>query len=346
MADHLMATLDAWGVQVHEDDAASKINGTAGNVIAKIPATNSAHTSPLLLLAHMDTVRSTAGIEAVIDQDGVIRSDGRTILGADNRAGMALILHVLEHIRHNKLSHRPLEIVFSAAEELGMLGAVALDVHQLTAREAYVFDCSAGPGSYVAETPTAMDFKLIFKGRAAHSAVSPEKGINALTMALSVINRFPVGRLNQNTVTNIGTIHGGSADNVVPDQVSITGEFRSFQMQEIEAIRAGLERHCEQACEHSGGACERSFQIGFMGFRLTEELPVIQRLHKVYEALGLQPNPMVYSGGSDANALYAHGIHTVNLGIGASNAHSTEENISLRDMETGAEILMRLIQAE
>ncbi len=346
VADEILSILRGWDIEVYEDDAGRRINGNTGNLIAKIPAKNSHITSPLLLLAHMDTVRSTAGVQAIIENDGVIHSDGRTILGADNRAGVALILSMIDHILQNDIPHRPLEVVFSVAEELGMLGASALDFNRLSAKEAYVFDCSAPPGSYVAETPTAMDFKIIFKGKAAHSAVAPEKGINALTMAMAVMNRFPVGRINPYTVANIGTIHGGTADNVVPDQVTITGEFRSFKQDEIASIRNGLEENSEKACAQAGGTCEISFNIGFVGFRLTPDLPVIKRLHHAFRELSLAPHPLVYSGGSDANVLYAHGIHTVNMGIGAANAHSTDEKIGLQDMEIGAEILLKLIQME
>ncbi|MCU0645153.1 MAG: M20/M25/M40 family metallo-hydrolase [bacterium] len=344
MADFLIEKFKGWNIEVAEDDAASKIKGNAGNVIIKLNS-NSNHSSPLVLLAHTDTVRSTANVKPIIN-NGIIRSDGSTILGADNRSGVALILYVIAEILEKKLRHRSLEIVFTVAEELGMYGALALDFDRLSAREGYIFDCSAKPGSYVGEAPTAYDFTINCKGRSAHSAVSPEKGINAVSMALEIMNQFPVGRINKNTVANIGTIHGGSADNVVPDQVNFTGEFRSFSPSEIERIKTNIETSCRSAGKKYGGTCEASFKVGFEGYKFDSQMPVIKHLHQAMQQMNLVPNPMVYPGGSDVNVLNANGIKAVNVGIGASNPHSNEEQIALADMVKGAELLMRLIEAE
>ncbi|MDZ7342821.1 MAG: M20/M25/M40 family metallo-hydrolase [candidate division KSB1 bacterium] len=344
MADFLIQKFKSWQIEVSEDEAASKIGGNAGNLIARLQG-KSANVAPLILLAHMDTVRSTAKVNPVIN-NGIIRSDGNTILGADNRSGVALILYVINEIIEKKLAHRSLEIVFTVAEELGMFGALALDYHRLTAKEGYIFDCSAKPGSYVAESPTAYDFKVHCQGRPAHSAVAPEKGINAISMALAIMNQFPVGRINKETVANIGTIHGGSADNVVPDQVTFTGEFRSFSASEINRLKSQLENSCHLVSQKFGGKCEVSFKLGFEGYRFEPTMPVIERLHRSMQQLNLVPNAMVYSGGSDVNVLNANGIRAVNVGIGASNPHSNEEQIALADMVQGAELLFRLVEAE
>ncbi|RQW02746.1 M20/M25/M40 family metallo-hydrolase, partial [candidate division KSB1 bacterium] len=294
---------------------------------------------------HTDTVRSTAKVKPIVE-NGVIRSDGTTILGADNRSAVALILYLVTEIIEKKLQHRSLEIVFTVAEELGMLGALALDFSQLNAKEGYIFDCSARPGSYVAVSPTAYDFRVECQGRPAHSAVAPEKGINAISMAMEIMNQFPVGRINKDTVANIGTVHGGSADNVVPDQVNFTGEFRSFSPSEIERIKTNLETSCRSVSKKYGGKCQVSFKPGFEGYKFEPEMPVIDRLHRAMEQLHLVPDPMVYPGGSDVNVLNANGIKAVNVGIGASNPHSNEEQIALADMVKGAELLFRLVEVE
>jgi len=344
MADFLIAMCNDWNINVIEDDAAAKVGGNSGNLIIRLPS-DSTGAPPLALLAHMDTVRSTAQVKPIIEQ-GVIRSDGSTILGADNRAGVAVILYVMQEILERKLKHRSLEIVFTVAEELGMLGALALDYRQLAAREGYVFDCSAKPGSYVSESPTANDFQVTCKGRPAHSAVAPEKGINAVSMALEVMNAFPVGRLNQNTVANMGTIHGGTADNVVPDQVKITGEFRSFLPAEIDRLKMILNNACQAASKKIGGACDVEFKLSFEGYRFNSSVPVILRLHAAMERLNLVPHAMIYSGGSDVNVVNANGIQAVNVGIGASNPHSNDEQIAISDMVKGAALLLHLIEAE
>jgi tripeptide aminopeptidase len=344
IADFVGDKFQRWNIRVKEDESAPKIGGNTGNLIIKLKS-HSNNSSPLMLLAHLDTVRSTAQVKPVIE-NGIIRSDGSTILGADNRGGIALILYVISEIIEKKLQHRSLEIVFTVAEELGMFGALALDFSRLTAREGYIFDCSAKPGSYVGESPSAYDFRVQCQGRPAHSAVAPEKGINAISMALEIINQFPVGRINKETVANIGTIHGGSADNVVPDQVNFTGEFRSFSPSEIERMKANLETSCRSAGKKYGGTCEASFKVGFEGYKFDSQMPVIKHLHQAMQQMNLVPNPMVYPGGSDVNVLNANGIKAVNVGIGASNPHSNEEQIGLSDMVKGAELLMRLIEAE
>lgn len=342
VADYLRQHISAWSVDMREDDAATRIQGNCGNVLVKVPAKELVDEPPLMLLAHMDTVSSTAGLK-IIEEDGVFQSDGRTILGADNRAGVALILYLLDLLHENGMPHRALEVVFSVAEEVGMYGTAALDYNQFSAREAYIFDCSARPGAYVSETPTAYDFCVTFKGKAAHSAVCPEKGLNAISMAADMIRSFPVGRISAQSVANIGTIQGGTAVNVVPEEVKVTGEFRSFMGAELEELRQKIFTLSEEAAARHGGHCEHTLTLGFQGFKLSPDAEVIQRLHQAMAGLQLTPKPMIYQGGSDANVLHQHGIQAVNLGIGASNAHSHDEKIAFTDMVMGVELLLRLV---
>jgi tripeptide aminopeptidase len=344
VADFIKHKLNLLNLEITEDDAATRLKGNCGNLIVRIHGDQNQR-EPLLLLAHLDTVKSTKQLKPQLT-DGVLYSDGTTILGADNRAGLTLIMGLLEEISQQKYKHRNLEIIFTVAEELGMLGALALDFSQLQAKEGFVFDCTAEPGGYVTATPTAIDFKINFTGRAAHSAVAPEKGINALSMALQVCTKFPVGRVNEHTVANIGTIHGGSADNVVPEQVSVTGEFRSFREQEINSIEKTLKADCQDAETKWGGQCELSFATSFCGFHFKPEIPIIKHLNNVYKKTGVTVNPMIYYGGSDANVFNANGIKVINLGIGANNPHSNQEHIALTDMLKGYEIMMHLIEAE
>ncbi len=344
LADHLLRTLSELGVEAEMDAAAGRIGGNSGNLLARLPG-NAAVGSPVLLIAHMDTVASTSGVRPV-QENGTIRSDGTTILGADNRAGVALILYLVEELMQRPRSHRPLEIVFTVAEELGMLGALQLDFRRLQARQAFIFDCSAGPGSYVERTPSAYDFKLDLFGAPSHSAVAPEKGVNALQMALMVMNHFPVGRINEHSVANIGTVHGGTADNVVPGQVTLTGEFRSFEGSEIERMQNLLHDHSRSAADALGGRTDLTFALGFTGFHLSQDDAAVRSLLQAFRHLHVTPNPMTYYGGSDANVFNAHGISTVNMGIGAQGAHSHQESIRMADLEKGVEIVLQVLELE
>jgi len=344
VADFVIGKLKSWNFEVEEDDAGRKLKGSSGNLITRLPAQNR-DGQPLLLLAHLDTVRPTAGVKPQ-HSDGLLKSDGSTILGVDNRAGVALVLHLIGEIVRRRLDHVELEIVFTVGEELGMFGAMALDFARLRGRSGFVFDCTAVPGGYVARTPTAYDFKIAFTGRPAHSAVAPEKGINALSMAVQVMSGFPVGRINEHTVANIGTIHGGAADNVVPDQVAVTGEFRSFAEGEIQRLRDHLAAACAAAERQVGGHADLSFALSFQGFNFEEGDPHVRRLYTAYDRAGVRPEPLVYYGGSDANVFNAQGIRVINVGIGAQNPHANEECIRISDFIKGSEILMHLVEAE
>ncbi|MBN2415562.1 M20/M25/M40 family metallo-hydrolase [bacterium] len=340
VADTIQAGLQTLGVPYEEDDAGASFDGNTGNIIARIPGTRSAG-APLLLMAHMDTVEPTAGLAPVIT-DGVIRSDGTTILGADDRAGISIIMEVLATLAENRLRHRPLEIVFSVGEEQGMLGSLQLDFSRLAAREGYILDCSRPPGKYVAVTPTAVDLGLTFTGRASHSGVAIENGINALSMALEVLRDFPVGQVDDETTANIGTIKGGTQVNVVPESVSATGEIRSFNTRVIERMCSDLKAAAETTARRFGGSAEVRCLEAFKGFSLTGDLPVIQTLVSVYEAMGISHEGLVYYGGSDANVVNRHGIQAVNIGVGVRNPHSHNEEIAIDDLVTTAELLLHL----
>ncbi len=342
MTDFLRAQFKSFGNAVAEEDgAASRSSGNSGNLVLRIPGEG----SPLLLSAHMDTVASTADLVPRLE-DGVLRSDGTTILGADNRAGIVAILYVLETLHNRPQPHRPLEVVFTVAEEMGMLGALALDMGPFKAQEGYIFDCSREPGAYVQTSPTALDFNLHFRGRAAHSGVSPEKGINALSMALDTLSGIPVGRIDEKTVANIGRIEGGQAINVVPDHVYATGEIRSFNRNTLDKIVHSIRQGAQTVEKQYQGTIEVTVDVGFEGFYLNDTCPVVQRLSQVYKKLDLTAIPLTYSGGSDANVFNSKGIETVNLGIGARNPHSNQEEIALRDLITGIKMIDLLIDSE
>jgi tripeptide aminopeptidase len=293
----------------------------------------------------MDTVNPAGNVHPVI-QDGIIRSDGQTILGGDDRVAVAAILYVLQEIAACRLKSHGLEVVFSVAEELGMLGAQSLDSDALKAREGYVFDCSRDIGSYVCTTPTALHFAVRFKGRAAHSGVNPERGVNALTMAIETMRSIPVGRVDRDTVANIGIIRGGEAVNIVPESVEIKGEIRSFNEAKIASMQSELIKNCHTAAQKFGGEIEPDFRSGFKGFILDETHPAVKRLERVLRDMGLKPKPLIYYGGSDANVLNSKGIATVNVATGVKNPHSSDEHIAVKDLVRGAELIMRLVSAE
>ncbi len=344
VANAIKERLSQNGLSFYEDDAASKINGNCGNLIIQY-FNDSAKDDSILLLAHLDTVQSTANLKAIVE-NGVIRSDGSTILGGDDRTGVAIILYVIEDIARRKLRHRNFEVVFSVAEELGMYGTLALDFSKLHSHSGYIFDCSREAGCYVATTPTAIDFQIDFYGKAAHSGVAPEKGINALSMAIELTRKIPVGRVDEQTVANVGTINGGAAINVVPDNVRITGEIRSFSRTKIDSICENIQKDAATISKNYGAQIDVNFTTGFEGFHLDNNQRIIYELEKNMNALSLKPGPLRYYGGSDANVLNANGITAVNIGVGVNNPHSRNEFVVIDDFVNVTKLLMRLLEVE
>ncbi len=339
VVDFLRARMDELGLFWIEDDGAVPYGGDAGNLIVQ---THPGHEPVLFFCAHTDTVRPTHDLVPRIE-DGIIRSSGDTILGADNRAGCAILLTVLEQIAAHPQQYPPAEFIFTFAEELGLYGAAALKPEHLRAREGYVLDSSRPPGQYVAQTPSfaALDIEMI--GKPAHAGVEPELGINALNMAVDFLRDFPTGRINDNTVANIGVIAGGEASNVVPGTISMKGEIRSFDMQELkQRVRAAADRAAEVAQRH-GGSMRFKDKIEFEGFTIEPDEPVCTRLHAAMRALNLEPEPQVYSGGSDANIFNARGRRAINIGIGAKKPHSNEEHIAIADMEIITRLVLELL---
>jgi tripeptide aminopeptidase len=341
VAAELQVRLQALGVACQLDRAGDAFGGDSGNLLARLPGTVSA--PGVLLCAHMDTVLSTRGLNVVRNAEW-ISSDGTTILGADDRAGIAIILEILQVLIDGKLDHGPIEVLFSVAEESGMHGAKGVDVSALEASMGFGFDSSAACGRFVVEAPAAVAFRILVRGRAAHAAVSPEKGIHAIQIASRAIARLSLGRHGQTGMLNVGTIHGGTAINVVPDEVEVLGETRSADPDALDT-QVGLVREAfEQAAIEAGGQVEIAWNRKYGGFSLEHTEPVVLAAIKGITAAGCVAEPIRYPGGSDANVLNDRGIPTVNLGIGTENVHSTQESMPIRCLVQGAEIGLGIVQ--
>ncbi len=341
VVDYLKQKLSAWNISFYEDHAGQKIGGNAGNLIISL---NGDQKPELFLCAHTDTVRPTEHLKPQI-VDGVIRSDGTTILGADNRAGVTVLLYVLETIASHGLRHRPFEIAFTVAEEIGLLGAANLEWEKLQAPSGYIFDSSLSPGHYISVTPTAVELKIRVLGKPAHAGVAPEKGINAVSMAAEMLTRFPVGRVDDQTVANIGVIHGGEATNVVPGKVEMHGEIRSFNKSTIDQMLQQLDADLQAIADKYGGAYELEHRIHFQGFEIPEDHFVTRHLKTKMQQVGLAPAGEIYHGGSDANVFNARGKTAINLGIGAKNPHGNDEHIAIDDLVKVTELAFALVEA-
>ncbi len=326
--------------EVSIDNASEKLGGTGGNVFARFKGNVNAQ--PVLLSAHLDTVSPTKGIK-VVQTETEIKTDGTTILGADDKAGVALILEAIRTLRERNLPHPPIEVVFTIREEKGLLGAKVFDKSKLKSRYGMVVDGAGEPGDLIVGSPTHIRFEAIFYGKAAHAGVEPEKGVNAIVMASTAIAAINWGRLDEDTTANVGVIEGGQAMNILPDRCKVVGEFRSHDPQRVEALVAQWEQICKQVAQKFGGKVDLTVEKTFDAIRLSPDEPIVKAAMKAVQSLGLTPNLKRMGGGTDGNVFVAHGIQCLVLPTGGEGYHSPNERLILRNFHTMGEVLVRTI---
>ena len=341
IADEVAGLLRQGAIRVVEDNAAPVVKGNTGNLLCFPPAFDE-HAPAILLEAHLDTVQSTAALKAIVKKDRVT-SDGSTILGADNRMGLSILVDLLLKVAKTKSPYRNFFVALTVGEETGLYGAAAIDLSCYHVTAAYVFDCSKRPGIYIRESVGLHAFTAQFIGKAAHAGVAPEEGISAIALSAAAISRIKLGRIDPDTTANIGTIHGGSATNVVPEKVMIEGEVRSFYPERIRR-QLDLIRQTFETAVRGTGRVQFDSLPDFEPYVHSADSAHVLTLEAALRAAGLTPQPIRYMGGSDANKYNAKGIPAVNIGIGAQKPHSVEEFFLLEDLHTSSRIAYELIQ--
>jgi tripeptide aminopeptidase len=326
LADELEAL--GWTV---EDDLSGP---DCGNVIARLPGDDALE--PLLFTSHMDVVMPCLGVRPRV-VDGVFVSAGDTVLGADAKASVAALLEMAQLLASNPEpgGRPPLEVVCTWGEEVGHLGAKALDISQLRARQAFVLDGLTPVGTIVVAAPTYYAFTIRVAGKAAHAGVEPERGVSAITVASRALTRLPWGRLDESTTANVGTIEGGSARNAVAAEVRLEGEVRSLvAARAASAVHAIRDVFASTALEANAHA-QVDVQQLYAGYELTDSNAVVALARRAFASVdgGGESSMQRSGGGSDANELNARGIAACVLGIGAEACHSVDERLSLAELE-------------
>ncbi|MCB5231355.1 MAG: M20/M25/M40 family metallo-hydrolase [Candidatus Cloacimonas sp.] len=346
VATKIMTDLKQLGAEVIFDSANKQTGGDCGNLIAYFKGT--ADVEPVLLCAHLDTVVPGNGIKPII-KDGVIRSDGTTILGADDKSGIAEILYGIKGAMDSGKPYPPIEILFTISEEIGLCGSRFCDYSLLKAKRCFTFDTSK-VGSIMNGSPSQNSLYFHFKGKKAHAGVEPEKGINAIRMASEAIANMPLGRIDEETTCNIGIINGGEATNIVPDSVLVEGEVRSHSMQKLEKLT-------EEMCSVVRGVKEKYNAIdpvatveikaenSYPSFYIEESDELVQIAVATTKKVGLPVDIYRGGGGSDANILIQNGIKSLVIGTGMANVHTVDEYIKVADLEVGAEWVKELLIA-
>lgn len=329
------------GFRVHFDGAIESTGSDTGNLIAVREEPGARRT--LVLSAHMDCVEPCIGVDPVVE-DGVIRSAGDTVLGGDDKVGLAVILEfarsLVEGGARGGVTPINVRVVFTVCEEIGLRGAKALSSDDVAGDLCLVLDADGAPGGLVVGAPTHHTFIARFSGTAAHAGVAPEQGRSALVMASRAVCAMELGRLDEATTANIGSITGGGATNVVAPRAIMTGECRSLDAHRVEAVRADMDSAMRSAASEGGGSVEIEWTKEYQGFLFDDEDPMLTLVRAACEDAGLEPRPFKTGGGSDGNILFAAGVPTVVLSSGMSDVHTTEETVRVSDMEALFELVV------
>jgi tripeptide aminopeptidase len=330
------------------DGSGGATGSNTGNLVLKFKGNRPG--SPLLLSAHMDTVEPGCGIKPRL-QNGIFTSDGTTILGADDKSAIAIILEVIDVLIENQLPHCPLEFILTTCEEIGLQGAKNFDFNLISATQGYVLDTS-DTGVIVTRAPAAkrLEFKII--GKDAHAGVAPEDGINAIYFASKAIAELELGRIDHETTCNIGVIEGGVATNIVPNMVIVYGEVRSHNNDKLEEVTGKILKSFQKAVncraenedQSKFPRLEFSIENDFPLTNIPEDHPVITVAQQAAKNLGRSLKLKSTGGGADSNIFFQNGIMACVIGTGMTDMHTVRESIKLEDMVKTANLLLEIIK--
>lgn len=350
VAQRLKRYCEEMGAEVEIDDAGEKVGGNTGNVIARFPGTISG-APPIMMSAHMDTVVPGEGVKPIVEGD-IIRTDGTTVLGGDDKSGCAVIIEVIKSLQEQSIPHTPIEAIFSICEEVGLLGAKNVDVTKIKARYGIVFD-SDDPGFLFTKGPSANHMEYRIHGLESHAGVAPEEGISAIKIAAEAIAGMKLGRIDEETTANIGQIEGGMATNITPNLVVLKGEARSHSEEKLEAQTRHMTKCFEDAAAKyevtvAGKTTKASVEAHVVREYSSMDVPdashVVQLVLKAAERLGLDVKTMASGGGCDANVFNRKGIECANLGTGMRAIHTVKEWLDVKDMYASAEMTLEIMK--
>lgn len=341
IAPILVQKLEEMGFDVFQDDSHTRTGHGAGNIIATLKGDESIE--PIYFTVHMDTVVPGIGIKPEIREDGYIYSDGTTILGADDKAGMAAIFEMARRIKEKNIKHGTIQFIITAGEESGLVGAKELDPALIIAKYGFAVDSDGKVGGIVVAAPFQAKVNVKVFGKTAHAGVAPEKGISAITVAAKAVAQLKLGRLDEETTANIGRFEGGKATNIVCDEVTIFAEARSIDETKLNAQTAHMKETFERVAIENGARAEVEVALSYPGFRVTEADKVVQVAQAAAKAVGREPQLGISGGGSDANVIAGFGIPTVNLSVGYEEIHTTNERMPVQELEKLADLLEQII---
>ncbi|KIL45908.1 M20/M25/M40 family metallo-hydrolase [Jeotgalibacillus campisalis] len=342
IAEVLKNKFSSLGVHVEEDSSMDETGHGANNLICTLEGTKDG-ADPIYFTSHMDTVTPGKGIKPIV-KEGYVHSDGTTILGADDKAGIAAMIELVHQLKEEQVEHGTIQFIITAGEESGLVGAKALNPDYVKAKYGFAVDSDGEVGGIIVAAPTQAKIRAVIHGKTAHAGVAPEKGVSAITIASKAIAAMPLGRIDEETTANIGRFEGGSATNIVCDRVDILAEARSLIPEKMEAQAAAMKEAFENAANEMGGTAEIEIEVMYPGFKFEEQDEVVQIALSAVEAIGRKSALLTSGGGSDANVIAGMGVPTVNLAVGYEEIHTKNEKMPIKELNKLTELLVSIVK--
>jgi tripeptide aminopeptidase len=350
VAQRIKALCEEMGAEVEIDDAGEKVGGNTGNVIARFPGTIPG-SEPIMMSAHMDTVVPGEGVKPIVEGD-IIRTDGTTVLGGDDKSGCAVIIETIRSLQEQKIPHTPIEAIFSICEEVGLLGAKNVDVSRIKSKFGIVFD-SDDPGFLFTKGPSANHLEFRVHGLESHAGVAPEEGISAIKVAAEAIVNMKLFRIDSETTANIGVIRGGEATNIITNLVELKGEARSLNEDKLKAQCDHMVECFEKAAAKYevtvGGKTTKAWveskvEPEYYAMDVPDSSHVVQLVLQAAARLGKEVKTLSSGGGCDANIFNRRGIECANLGTGMRAIHTVNEWLDVKDMYASADMTLEILK--
>ncbi|WP_066067101.1 M20/M25/M40 family metallo-hydrolase [Neobacillus soli] len=342
VADYLKKALPDLGFTLEFDEAHKNFDGEVGNLIAWHEGTDSA-IPPLFFSTHMDTVLPTEGLKPVI-KDGVIHSDGTTILGADDRAALAAYLEAIRAIVEGGIPHGPIEFILTVNEQPGLVGARYMDYSKAKSKTGYIFDSSGDVGQIILKGPYSSRIWMEVEGNAAHIALNAEEGNSAFLLAADGLTKMKLGTIDDETLANIGIIKGGELTSIIPGSVTVAGEVRSFSKDKLDAQLEHMGNVMKEAAAKKGGKVSIKIEKKYSGFNIPTEDILVKTAETAAQNIQVRSYLTETLGGADTNVLNENGLTCLTLGLGFQNIHSFRECISVENLVNTGRLTAALIE--
>lgn len=341
VADYLKNILTELELSGFEDDTREQTGYGAGNLIYTLKGEE--NIPAVAFMVHMDTVTPGVGVKPHIE-DGYVYSDGTTILGSDDKAGVSAVIEAIKVLKEENIPHGDVEVIITVGEETGLVGAKALDIKNIKSKFGYAVDGTGQVGTIVNRAPSQTKIKAQIYGKKAHAGIEPEKGISAINLAAKAISKMELGRIDEETTANIGTIKGGQATNIVADHAEILAEVRSLSDEKLQAESEKIKTAFEETAKALGGSADVQVDLMYPSLHAKEDEAVITTAAEAVKNIGRQADIISLGGGSDGNIFHGQGVPTAILGVGYEYIHTTSERMPLEELYKMTDLIVEIVK--